>query len=145
VRVRLEVAGDARALIDSLRRHGVACDAACKRVLSDAGDEAVRRAKPRTPVELEDGGQLRDSVRRGRVTRIKSGTISCPVIAGGKPVEDWVREHGHHKYNVYAVVQHEDTTLRHSVGQAKFIESAVFEVAPTIPDRLLAALPTEPS
>jgi hypothetical protein len=144
MRIRIECSAGVRDLIDSLRKYGENVDGLCKQVLKDAADEGVRIAKPLTPVEPEDGGQLRDSIRSGRAIRISSGTISCAIIAGGKPLEDFVRAHGHHGYNVYAVVQHEDSTLKHAVGGPKFIERAAYQVAPTIPNRLLAVLPDLP-
>ena len=36
----------------------------------------------------------------------------------------------------YSVQQHEDMSLHHPVGQAKFLESAFDEIAPTIKERL---------
>lgn len=144
MRIRIECSAGVREIIDSLRKYGENVDDICKRVLKEAAEDGVKIARPLTPVEPEDGGQLRDSLRSGRAIRIKSGTISCAIIAGGKAVEDWVRSHGGHKYNVYAVVQHEDLSLQHTTGGPKFVERAAYQVAPTIPNRLLAVLPELP-
>ena len=40
----------------------------------------------------------------------------------------------------YAAVQHEDTTLRHTTGQAKFIESVVFEQSTAMVSEIAAAI-----
>ena len=40
----------------------------------------------------------------------------------------------------YAAVQHEDTTLRHTTGQAKFIESVVFEQSTAMVSEIAATI-----
>lgn len=40
----------------------------------------------------------------------------------------------------YAVAVHEKVEVRHPVGQAKFLESAVLESIPTLPERLAARI-----
>jgi hypothetical protein len=41
------------------------------------------------------------------------------------------------------IVQHEDSTLKHSVGGPKFVERALYLVGPRWLDRLQGALPSE--
>jgi hypothetical protein len=58
-------------------------------------------------------------------------------VAGGKKLEQRL---GKRKANVSAIVQHEDLTLKHTRGQAKFLERPGNQVAPSIPDAIMAKL-----
>jgi bacteriophage HK97-gp10 putative tail-component len=79
-------------------------------------------AKARTPVEVtkhaKEPGELRDS---GTVTVAESGSKVTAVISFGTD---------------YAVYQHEDLSLRHENGQAKFLESVLNEEVGNAADNL---------
>jgi len=96
------------------------------------------RAKKLTPDDPETQGALVDSVRLSQTRKKSDGYMSVSIIAGGKPLEKRLKGH---QYNAWALVQHEDTTLRHPHGgQAKFIEQPYLEVAPSVPGAVLDAL-----
>ena len=79
-------------------------------VLRAVAESRLTEMKQRTPVK---DGALRSSLHVTRPRRTVSGQ-EVGWAAGGPSAP-------------YAAVQHEDTTLRHTTGQAKFIESVVFE------------------
>ena len=139
MKVRIDVTGD-REMRASLKALGGAGVTVAKKVFEDVTVEVVRMAKPLTPVEPEDGGQLRDSVRKTKPMVTRAGRVSAGVVAGGAPLKPFL---GSRRANVYAVVQHEDLTLKHKTGQAKFIEIPMMRKAPTVPGRLLAELDRE--
>lgn len=136
MRVRVEVSGEDE-ILNSLQRLGTVGQEIALRVLGDAAKEIVAAAKPLAPVDPEDGGQLRDSIRTTKPTKTRAGRISAGVVAGGAPLN---RVMGKRKANVYAVVQHEDLTLKHHTGRAKFLEIPVNHIAPKVPDRLQAEI-----
>lgn len=131
------------AVMASLRRLGKAGERAAKAVLKEKTQEIVKLARPETPIE-EDGGALRDSERTTRPTMTRSGQISAGVVAGGAPLRGTAELAGR-KANVYAVVQHEDLTLKHTTGGPKFLERPFLQVAPTVPDALMDAMDKETS
>jgi hypothetical protein len=112
---------------------------AARLVLVEKGNEIVKRAKPLTPDDPETQGALRDSVRLSQTrASAKKGTITVSVMAGGKPLEKRLKGH---KYSAWALVQHEDLALKHPYGGGpKYLERPTLEVAPSIPDAVLAAL-----
>lgn len=136
MRTRVEVSGD-KEMLAGIQRLGQSGVDMGLLVLGDAAKEVVRLAKPLTPVDPEDGGQLRDSVRVTKPTRTRAGRISAGMVAGGAPLR---RVMGKRKANVYAVVQHEDLTLKHTTGGPKFLERPVNAIAPKVPDRLRAEM-----
>lgn len=132
----MEVSGT-QDILDRLQRLGQTGADIGLRVLGDAAKEIVAAAKPLAPVDPEDGGQLRDSIRVTKPTRTRAGRISAGVVAGGAPLRKVL---GKRKANVYALVQHEDLTLKHTTGRAKFLEIPTNHIAPKVPDRLQAAM-----
>ena len=82
-------------------------------VMRAVAESRLTEMKRRTPVAPIDGGTLRSSLH---VTGPRPTAAGQEVgwAAGGPSAP-------------YAAVQHEDTTLRHTTGQAKFIDSVVFE------------------
>lgn len=96
--------------------------AAMRTVLERKRTIVVRR----TPIDL---GPLRASVhvldpeRKGR--SIKGG-----IVAGGASAP-------------YAIIQHEDLTLHHDEGQAKYIESVIMEARATLSREIVAELKNE--
>lgn len=135
-RVVADVTGDREIIRDmlALGKDGLELG---KQVLDEATERIAKRARPITPVDAIDGGQLRDSIRTTKARATKAGRISAGVVAGGPPLEKLVSERGHKEPGSYAVIVHEDMTMRHpNGGQAKFIEGPYLEEAPKVPDAL---------
>lgn len=129
---------DDRGVSELLGKLGRSGSEAAKVAMLRVADKMVDRAKALCPVDPEDGGELRASIRRTRGTiSKKNGNVVVTVLVGGTPLKAAL---GARKYNIYAVLQHEDLTLRHSVGQAKFLEQPVFQYAPAIPGEILGEL-----
>lgn len=136
MRVRIEVSGT-QEILDRIQRLGQSGVDIGLKVLGDGAKEILAASRPLVPVDDEDGGQLRDSGRVAKPTRTRAGRISAAVVYGGAPLRKVL---GKRKANVYAVIQHEDLTLKHTTGQAKFLEKPANAIAPKIPDRLQAAM-----
>lgn len=137
--MRVRIAVDYGDCITTLRRLGQAGRDTTKAYFGVFTGRVVAKAKPLTPVEPEDGGQLRDSVRATKPTVTQAGLVSAGVVAGGAPLKASLSRE-HHNMNVYAVVQHEDAGLKHSVGGPKYIERPFLEEIERVPDELLEAL-----
>lgn len=137
VTVKIENAEEVERSIRELGDRGVA---AAKRVLKEKTEGIAARARPLTPVDKVDGGQLRASVRATRPTMTRGGVISAGVMAGGPPLARLPEEAGKAFPGLYAIVVHEDMTLKHSDGQAKFLELPFFHEAPTVPGALMDEL-----
>lgn len=133
--VRLEAEG-----LDDLRASMARMDAPAKqrvRAALEAWAEAVlAQARPNVPVDDVDGGQLRDSGRVIRAT-VSHTRVSVGVAFGGAALEPYL---GRRKANVYAVIQHEDLTLRHNDGMAKYLERPFMAALPRVPDVIIAAI-----
>jgi hypothetical protein len=136
MKVRVEASGD-QAVLDDLRRLGPAGQAAAKAVLGAVTAALVPKVQAVTPVDPEDGGQLRASVRATRPTLTSRGVVSAGIQAGGAPLK------GVPGGDIYAVVQHEDVTLHHTQGGPKYVERPFFAAMPTVPDLLREALDRE--
>jgi hypothetical protein len=80
------------------------------KILNEVGQPRVLKMKERTPV---DDGHLKGSVRLSPAKRTTQGA-EVYWQAGGTTT-------------AYALVQHEDMSLKHTVGQAKYIISVVYE------------------
>jgi hypothetical protein len=139
-RVVADVTGD-RELIRDLLKLGDAGIEMGKEVLGEATLKIAAKARPLTPVDDIDGGDLRDSIRVTKPQKTAAGRISAGIVAGGAPLTRLVSEKGHKQPGAYALIVHEDSTMRHpNGGQAKFIEQPYLEEAPKVPDALLARL-----
>ncbi len=92
-------------------------------VMRAVAESRLTEMKRRTPVK---DGPLRSSLHVTRPRRTFSGQ-EVGWAAGGPSAP-------------YAAVQHEDTTLRHTTGQAKFIESVVFEQSTAMVSEIAAAI-----
>lgn len=136
MRVRLDVTGD-REMVRDLLRLGPAGEKVGKRVLKDVSEKVAKLAQADAPVDEVDGGQLQATVRATRPTKTSGGILSAGVLAGGPPLRSERRGF------IYAVIQHEDVTLKHTRGRAKFVEIHVYAVAPTIPDLVRQGLDEE--
>lgn len=135
MRTRVDVSG-ASELLKDLKRMGTAGQVAAKTVFGRFTTRVVAKARLLTPVEPEDGGALRASVRTTRPNVTRAGMVSAGVVAGGTPLRS-VLAKGHHTENVYAIVQHEDLTLKHTDGQAKYLERPFLQEVPGLPDELI--------
>lgn len=135
MKIRAEVSGE-KEVAESLGRCGKAGTDAAKLVLKEFAERILSRARPLVPVDDEDGGQLRDS---GRITRptATARSVSAGIVFGGAALEATMEPR---RYNVYAIIQHEDMGLRHNNGQAKFLEQPFFAEAPGVPAAIMAAL-----
>ena len=138
--VRIEVTGgdDVAKMLGDLGREG---GEAAKRVLIRKADKILARARPLTPDDPATGsGDLKASLRRTRGSIMKNGDVIITVIAGGAPLEAGLAARGHKGANVYAIVQHEDLTLKHKHGGPKYLERPVYEITPEIPNELQAEI-----
>jgi hypothetical protein len=92
---------------------------ALKAALFEEQSAVIAEAQTRTPV---DTGTLRGS---GTVLPPEQNGSQVEVVAGfGGAAQQ------------YAIRQHEDLSLSHSVGQAKFLEQPFLERAPKIPSNI---------
>lgn len=136
---RIIVTGD-KELAERLGRLGRSASVAAKQAMLGVAGKMVALAKQNSPIGGDDdglGGHLRDSIRHTRGTIKRNGNVIVTVIAGGDPLKPFLKGR---KANVYAIVQHEDLTLKHDEGGPKFLERPVFQLAPEIPGAIEAAL-----
>jgi hypothetical protein len=141
--VKVSVILDKASVADCVRRLnrlGAAGDEAAKRAFGQVGTRVVARAKPLAPVDVVDGGDLRDSIRMLKPTKSSFGNIIMTVVAGGAPLKPSL---GKRTKNIYAVIQHEDLTLHHDGGQAKFLEIPFLSEVQRAPGLLQAELDAE--
>jgi hypothetical protein len=83
-------------------------------------DPMAKRAEQLAPDDPETPGLLASTCRSIRPTVKKTSLrVMGGIVAGGKKLEARL---GSRKYSAWALVQHEDGTLKHSKGQAKFLE-----------------------
>lgn len=140
VRVVADVTGDREIIRDllALGKDGIELG---KQVLDEFAERIAKRARPITPVDDIDGGQLRDSIRTTKARATAAGRLSAGVVAGGPSLERLVSERGHKEPGSYAFIVHEDVSMRHpNGGQSKFIEGPYLEEAPKVPAALLSAI-----
>lgn len=124
----------------SLGRIGKAGDEAAKRAFGRICQRVVPKAKALAPVDDEAGGDLRDSIRTTKPTKTSAGRISAGVVAGGAPLRRLASERGHALPGTYGSIQHEDLTLKHKTGQAKFVEIPFMQEVVKAPEELTAEL-----
>jgi hypothetical protein len=106
-------------LIDALRRVAINAPRELARALFQEAEGVMAEAKRRTPV---DTGALRSS-----------GTVSAPTADAGSFQVQLSFGGPSAPYGLYV---HEDLEAHHPVGQAKFLESAALEAAPTLLDHV---------
>ena len=132
---------DLGGVIESMRRLGKAGPEAAMRILNQKAQNVAARARELCPDDPDTPGtDLADSIRATKATRSKGGMISVAVIAGGARLR---KRLGKRAYNIIAVVQHEDPTLKHRRGQAKFVEQPFLQLVPTVAPDLQDALDQE--
>ena len=111
-----------------------------KKRFAEAGPRIVARQKALAPVDVKDGGQLRDSIRHTPPRAGAKSFATMSFIVGGDPLLPFLDGHS---ANVYAIVQETDPTLRHDGGQAGFMSQPVAEGAPAIFDAIEKDLDAE--
>jgi len=142
VRFRVEVTGY-RELAEALAHMGPNAKKRLRPKMIAWGERVLANAKQLVPVGEDDPvpGLLRES---GRVVRptisLAKQKLVLSVVFGGDPVLRNVRVGHRHSDNLYALKQHEDLTLKHNDGQAKFLERPFMAAAPEFPDMILDAL-----
>jgi hypothetical protein len=137
IRVTIEGHDEMLAEIERLGQVGLV---AARDAMTAKAQEIKAKAIPLVPDDPESPGLLKESLRvyAPRTSSLKPGkTIFAGVVAGGKKLEQRL---GKRKANVSAIVQHEDLTLKHKRGQAKFLERPGNQVAPSIPDAIMRNL-----
>ena len=134
--VRITGADQVKAM---LQRASKAGREAARKALEAAADKALKIAEPITPKDDEDGGDLRGSLRRTRVTLTKAGKSTVSLLAGGEMLKDGLRA------TSYAVKQHEDLSYVHTEPGTgpKFLERAALAIAPELEPALKQALGEE--
>jgi hypothetical protein len=107
---------------------GPKANAAAERIADQKADRIVERAKRLCPDDPETGGtDLRESIRRSKLAN-KGGKVSVLLQAGGEMLASLPSERGKKSPGAYAIVVHEDMTMRHPHGgQAKFLEQPYLE------------------
>lgn len=135
MRVAVKIEGQDE-ILRSLKGLGPAGDQAMMRASARVQARVVPHAKALAPVEDEDGGALRDSIRPTKPTKTRAGRVSAGVVAGGAPLRRLASERGRALPGSYGSIQHEDLTLKHKTGQAKFLEIPFFAEVQRLPDEL---------
>lgn len=123
--IRIDLTGD-RELARKLRSLGARILPAVAAILNQEHEQIMAVAKERTPVEF---GNLKNS-----------GFVAPPELRGSVVVSEG--GFGGPAVN-YAIPVHERLDVNHTVGQAKFYESAMLEAANGMETRLGAALRAE--
>lgn len=103
------------------------------------GEKVLAVSRPGVPVsEDEDPGSLRDIGRVLRPTLSSTkAKLVVSVVYGGDPLRPFVRRGGRKDDTGYAIIQHEDLTLKHDDGRAKYLELPFLAAAPEIPELVL--------
>lgn len=140
MKVRVDVEGVDDVLASLRKLEGGGLEAA-RGVFAELAPGVVARAKALTPDDPETADSLlRDSVRslKARITKGRGGEkrVEVTFVAGGSKTAPLAPG----RVNVVALVQHEDLTLKHARGQAKFLERPVLAATAGIPAALEAAL-----
>jgi hypothetical protein len=129
--IRVEVKGD-KELMRELRGLGDRAKPTARRLISRFVGAVVPRAKALAPDDPSgERPDLKDSIR-GSVKTV-DGAVKGFVMAGGDPLTPKLSAEGRKNasaHQVYATIQHEDTTLRHAHGQANFIGQPFHEQVP---------------
>lgn len=129
-------------VLASLGRIGDQAPEAVRGVFAATASRVVPQAKAMTPDDPETGeAHLRNSVRalKARVTKGRNGgkRVEVTFVAGGAALKPIIKGRA---VNVVALVQHEDLTLQHTTGGAKFLERPVLAAAADLPDAIQNAV-----
>lgn len=118
----MQIDGDAR-LHRFLRALGDDAAEALQLAMTNVMDEVIEDAKRRAPV---DTGTMR-----------ASGAVLPPIRHHGQIV---IEAGFGGAASDYVIAQHEDLSLRHTVGEAKFLEKSMLERVDQIPHNLAVRL-----
>jgi hypothetical protein len=135
IRVVFDVEGD---ILRDLQNLQSGSKPAAKRVFQKFVDRVVPKARALAPDDpTTEGVDLKASIR-GRVTVRTAGMVTASVIAGGNPLLPLLAMHRRDPDSAtrYAIIQHEDTTLHHTHGQANFVGQPFMEEAQRVGDDL---------
>lgn len=113
---------------------------AARDAMTAKAQQIKAKAQPLIPDDPESPGLLKDTIRvyAPRTANLKPGrTIYCGVVVGGSRLQ---RVKGKRDYIAWPIIQHEDLTLKHTHGQAKFLERPGNDIAPSIPAAIMAKL-----
>lgn len=130
VRVTVSGSDEVRAALGKLGKAGAVV---AKDVIKAVTTEMVAMAKPMTPDDPETQGELRETVRIVTPTASRTGKATGGIQAGPTAL-------GKRRYSANALVQHEDLTLKHTSGGAKYLERPFMAKVTSIPDKILAGL-----
>lgn len=138
-RVEIEGFGE---MLSRLGSMGFIARLAARDALRDKADEIKAKTVPLIPDDPESrGGHLYKAVRiyvpRTASLRDEKKPIYAGVVVGGKRLEKRI---GKRSSIAWPIIQHEDLTLKHTKGQAKFLEIPGRAVAATIPEAISAKL-----
>ena len=109
--------------VEKLKKIGEDLDKNLVEILNDVGQPRIAKMKTRTPVR---DGHLRSSVHLTPAKRTIKG-VEVGWAAGKSAT-------------AYALVQHEDLSFKHTVGQAKYISSVVYEDATAMRSEIKQAI-----
>ena len=114
-RVVADVTGDREVIreLTALLKNGVEIG---MQVLGEAAERIAAKARTLCPVDDYDGGDLLDTIRTTKPQRTAAGRISAGIVAGGESLKTLVSEQSHKDPGAYAVVVHEDMSMRHPNG-----------------------------
>ncbi len=130
VRVTVSGSDEVRAALGRLGKAGAVV---AKEVIKATTTRMVAMAKPLTPDDPETSGELRDTVRIVTPTASRTGKATGGIQAGPTKL-------GKRSYSASALVQHEDLTLKHTSGGAKFLERPFMALVTGIPNDIQAGL-----
>lgn len=127
-------------MLEEIQRLGDVGLVAARDAMAEKAQQIKAKAVPMIPDDPESPGLLKDTARvyAPRTASLKPGkTIFCGVVVGGKQLQ---KRLGKREYSAWALVQHEDLTLKHTHGQAKYLERPGNDIAPSIPAAIMAKL-----
>jgi len=140
VRVHIGLGDGFNAIIADLQRLGDVGISIAKKRFAAAGPQIVARQKAMAPVDVQDGGQMRDSIRFTAPRAGAKSFASMSFTVGGDVLLPYLQGR---IYNVYAIVQETDPTLHHDGGQAGFMTQPVAQAAPAIFDGIAKDIDAE--
>lgn len=129
MKVRLSFGAGWENVISDLNGLGDVGVQIAKRRFREFAPRIVARQKALAPVDVEDGGQLRDTIRHMAPRAGGKTFANVTFVVGGDALLPFLKGH---KANVYAIVQETDPTLSHSHGQAGFMTQPLTEAAESV-------------
>lgn len=123
-------------MLDEIERFGTEGLVAARDAMAEAAQKIKAKAIPLIPDDPETQGLLAQTARvyASRTKSLKPGAkIYAGVVVGGTKLQKVL---GKRKYIAWPLIQHEDLTLKHTKGEAKFLEKPGNEIAPSIPGEI---------